>query len=599
MKKLTFLVCFLFLITGLSLAQTNSVVLKDSSGTVIGQYNNIQSAYNAIPATITMPYIIEILAIYDCSLETYPISFTQRTGSSAVNTVTLRPAAGNTGEIITGTSTVNILNLEGADYIIIDGRPGGVGTTPDLKIENLATGSGSNTVVLQNGATHNLIHYVHIINNSQNTAGPRALVFNTAASGPVGNSNNLVTRCKIEGGRSGIGSPGTTAYPNDSNTVSYCEIFNWNYAGIWLLSGTMNFNVENNVFYQTVGYNNTIVSGIIMSTMTGATYNIKKNKFNNLLTASSSSSTIRGIYAAGPAAGCTFNIENNFVSNMQDNLNAQTMTGIELLGSNAYTANVYYNSVRIGGNHSGGTAGATTSAGIRIGASALTLNMKNNIAVNTRTGGNVNHIGFALTSTGGTLNIDYNSYYSSSVTNGYNAWWGTVGYNNISDYKTAATPNEQNTVFHNVTFVDSVNLHLAGSSIGDTLLKGTPIAGITTDIDDEIRNSIAPYKGADEANIPLFITKNTNNPVDYSLSQNYPNPFNPSTTIKFSIAKEGYVTLKIYNILGKEVAVLLNQKMGAGEYQYQYLANGLSSGIYFYELVSGNFRETKRMILVK
>lgn len=597
MKKIILLSLLLFIIN-FAFGQTNSVVLKTGGGSVISQHNNIQSAYDAIPSTVTQAYIIEILPDYNGSLEVFPITFGAKSGTSAINTITLRPTAGNTGEVISGNSTSGILVLNDADYVIIDGRPGGIGNAPDLKIENLATtGTSSNTIAMTNGATNNIIRFVHAVNNTQNTAGPRTIVLLTSST--VGNSNNLITRCKIEGGRSGVGIAGSTTVPNDSNTISNCEIFNWGYAGIWLVSGAMNTNMDSNKIYQTVGVNNTIVSGIIMSTMTGATYNIRKNWIYDLQSTSTSTSTvIRGIYAAGPAAGSIFNVQNNMVSNTLDNLSVQTVTGIEFLGSNAYTANIYYNTTRIGGNHTGGTAGATTSAGIRIGASALTLNMKNNICINYRTGGNVNHIGFALVSTSGTLNIDYNCYFANG-TNSFHAFWGATGYNNLSDYKTAANPNEQNTVFSNVNLVSATDLHLTGASIGDTILKGTPIAGITTDFDNDLRNPIAPYKGADEGSIPLVI-KNISLVVnDYNLRQNYPNPFNSSTIIRFSIGKEGYVSLRVFDITGKEVEQLISQEMKPGEYQIVFKAENLSSGIYFYTLRCGSYSQTKQMILVK
>jgi hypothetical protein len=88
-------------------------------------------------------------------------------------------------------------------------------------------------------------------------------------------------------------------------------------------------------------------------------------------------------------------------------------------------------------------------------------------------------------------------------------------------------------------------------------------------------------------------------PVSYSLSQNYPNPFNPSTTIKFSIQKENLVSLKIYNLLGQEVATLVNQVLKAGSYTYNFNASRLSTGVYFYTINSGSFNQTKKMLLLK
>jgi hypothetical protein len=93
----------------------------------------------------------------------------------------------------------------------------------------------------------------------------------------------------------------------------------------------------------------------------------------------------------------------------------------------------------------------------------------------------------------------------------------------------------------------------------------------------------------------------TNNeiPSGFSLSQNYPNPFNPVTNIKFSIPVSGIVTLKIYDITGKEVAELVNQNMNPGLYTFDFDASNLSSGAYFYKLSANGFTDVKKMMLVK
>ncbi|MBI1938837.1 MAG: T9SS type A sorting domain-containing protein [Ignavibacteriales bacterium] len=101
-------------------------------------------------------------------------------------------------------------------------------------------------------------------------------------------------------------------------------------------------------------------------------------------------------------------------------------------------------------------------------------------------------------------------------------------------------------------------------------------------------------------------------PTKFSLDQNYPNPFNPETTIRYSLPVSGYTTLKVYDILGKEIAVLVNGSKQAGQHSVQFSANNLqlTSGIYFYELRVGDssasdksefseFKETKKMILTK
>ena len=88
-------------------------------------------------------------------------------------------------------------------------------------------------------------------------------------------------------------------------------------------------------------------------------------------------------------------------------------------------------------------------------------------------------------------------------------------------------------------------------------------------------------------------------PLVFSLEQNYPNPFNPTTNIKFQIADFGSVSLKIYDVLGNEVAQLVNEEKEAGTYNYNWDASNLTSGIYFYKLQAGDFTQTKKMILLK
>jgi hypothetical protein len=88
-------------------------------------------------------------------------------------------------------------------------------------------------------------------------------------------------------------------------------------------------------------------------------------------------------------------------------------------------------------------------------------------------------------------------------------------------------------------------------------------------------------------------------PSQYSLEQNYPNPFNPVTTISYSLKDKGLVSLKVYDILGNEVATLLDKEMESGTYQYKFNASAIASGIYFYTLKAGDFLSTKKMILLK
>jgi hypothetical protein len=88
-------------------------------------------------------------------------------------------------------------------------------------------------------------------------------------------------------------------------------------------------------------------------------------------------------------------------------------------------------------------------------------------------------------------------------------------------------------------------------------------------------------------------------PTEYALSQNFPNPFNPATVIRYQVPVTSSVRLSVYDLIGREVAVLINETKAPGEYTAKFDAKGLSSGVYLYRLEAGNFAQTRRMLLVK
>lgn len=87
--------------------------------------------------------------------------------------------------------------------------------------------------------------------------------------------------------------------------------------------------------------------------------------------------------------------------------------------------------------------------------------------------------------------------------------------------------------------------------------------------------------------------------TSFRLHLNYPNPFNPSTTISYDVPTRSVVTLKIFNVLGQEIATLVNDEAEAGRHQVQWNAAGLPSGVYVYQLKANEFMETKKMVLVR
>lgn len=102
--------------------------------------------------------------------------------------------------------------------------------------------------------------------------------------------------------------------------------------------------------------------------------------------------------------------------------------------------------------------------------------------------------------------------------------------------------------------------------------------GIVTDVEDE---------------------KSVNIPNEFILSQNYPNPFNPETSIKYQLSAISFVSLKVFDVLGREVATLVNEEKPAGTYTINFNAEGLSSGVYFYRINAGNFVQIKKLVFMK
>ena len=88
-------------------------------------------------------------------------------------------------------------------------------------------------------------------------------------------------------------------------------------------------------------------------------------------------------------------------------------------------------------------------------------------------------------------------------------------------------------------------------------------------------------------------------PIEFTVAQNYPNPFNPSTVISWQLAAGSFVTLKVYDVLGREVITLVNRYYITGKYKVNFNANGLPSGVYFYRLITKDFIQTKKMMLVR
>lgn len=160
---------------------------------------------------------------------------------------------------------------------------------------------------------------------------------------------------------------------------------------------------------------------------------------------------------------------------------------------------------------------------------------------------------------------------------------------------------------------NNANILLVEGSLADTLImridKDTDIDGSTEpNYPTNIVGIVSEYFGdrqvfprdVNDIDVGTDVTEDRIGlPTEYSISQNYPNPFNPSTVIEFALPEAGQVTLTVYNVLGQEVIQLVNGYVDAGYKQVTFNASNLSSGVYYYRIVSGDFVQVKKMILLK
>lgn len=230
-----------------------------------GDFSTISDAVYTLAGSgfsSTDPVIFELMADYNSSVESFPVIFPATLPTTATNTLTLRPAADATALSLTSNASQTV-RIDGADYITIDGRPGGTGTLPVLNIDNsLSAGSATSGLAIQliNGASNNIIRYCDITGVNASSAG--AVIFIQTSNATTGNNNNLIEYCNIHNGATYpvclMQISGTTAKENTANTVSNCNFFNWNLStsggygrAVSLGGNTTGTILTGNSFYQT------------------------------------------------------------------------------------------------------------------------------------------------------------------------------------------------------------------------------------------------------------------------------------------------------------------------------------------------------------
>jgi hypothetical protein len=213
---------------------------------------------------------------------------------------------------------------------------------------------------------------------------------------------------------------------------------------------------------------------------------------------------------------------------------------------------------------------------------------------NTGNFGYVHHQGLVPDTTIGIGLLSASNYGFYAITNP--AGTGSFGYTDHEKWTalssglthTSAGPTD----IANVTSSGPYNI-TAGSSIdvAFALAADISVANLRTAFANARSKYNAIITSVNDSKLPV--------PYKFELAQNYPNPFNPSTTIKYSISSESHVILKIYDLLGREVATLLNEQKAPGIYSVNFIAGNLPSGVYLYKLTAGNNTDVKKLLVIK
>jgi hypothetical protein len=354
------------------------------------------------------------------------------------------------------------------------------------------------------------------------------------------------------------------------------------------------------------------INAIYVQTWTG-TCNIYSNKLVTLKATALAQTSLKALYgilvyntnaATDAPAGQTANIYNNFISDFTYTGDAASYPSeINGIAVDAYgqTVNVFYNTIYM----NNANIVSNPISGIRVYDDSLqTANLKNNIIVNTVNYDSAYAINRGTIATSCVMTSDYNDLYVAGANANVGNFNGTKC-KTLANWKTTSgqdahsvNVNPANPFGGPGQLTSLTNLHWV--SAASNVFAGTPIPTYTKDIDGDTRNATSPYMGADEAGPLTGVGQpDGSTPFTFALEQNYPNPFNPSTVIGYQLPAAGRVRLAVYDLLGREVTVLVNGEVEAGNHTAVFDAAGLSSGVYFCRLTTGDRVQIKSMQFMK
>lgn len=451
---------------------------------------NAGTHQGAITITISSSYSETVTAVLNANAA--PASYTS---------VLIKPAPA-TNPIITGNIANNpVIFLFGATNVTIDGSNTVGGTTRNLAINNpQASGVvirlGNNATT---GASNNTIKNCRLYQTSPGVggsiiysgSGTSPTMFPVAAAG-VANSNNTIENDSFYNAQTGILAWGPATFDDNWN-IRNNVLSSLGFTGIQLnnaSNSTINGNDINNISIN----GGSQVSGILLSWACN-NVTIRENKIigvSNTFPVAAPNPQAEGIFVSCNTATSSVNIYNNFIANVRGEGNASILTnGHGILHNFAGTLNIYHNTIKL--NTDQGTAGSPAALCFGPGVVTSSVDLRNNIIVNTQTLGARYGIYCAVASTLFS-NIDYNDYFASSTNLGFIAGVPRVNLAQII----AGFGGNVNSISTNPLFVSLTDLHLQTDPLNGPLVAGTPLAAVPKDIDNANRSLATPTIGAHE-----------------------------------------------------------------------------------------------------
>ena len=523
----------------------------------------------------------------------------------------------NAGFTITGNSA----SFGSVGNVTIDGSNTANGTTQDMTFA-LNDSTNGRYLIRLSGNTDNVtiknLKLMPTATKPASASGNRTYGINCLAMASGAADNLTISNCSIMNSTTsafyyGIYKPdGGTVPVGLGLTISGNTIFAQHKGmNIWYASGTTTINNNTiSIVGAQRGYVQNSVNGIYLEAWSG-TCNVYNNKIitlKALVVAQTSLKPLYGILLYNPAgeaaAGQTANVYNNFISDFNYTGDvASYPSEINGIAVDAYgqTTNLYHNTIYINNTN----IVSNPVYGIRVYDDSLqTANLKNNIIVNTVNYDSAYAIYRGAMATNAAINSDYNDLYVSGA-NANIGIYGATKCKTLANWQTTSgkdanskSVNPANPFGASGQLKSLTDLHWV--SAPSASFAGTFIAGYSTDIDGDARSASKVTMGADEPGASTGVeTDGSSQPRAFQLEQNYPNPFNPTTVISFQLPASSFVRLTVSDILGREVATLVNGERAAGNHIVSWDATGMSGGVYFYSLTTGGVTQTRKMQLIK